>query len=732
MDAVNEQAEEIFCAALEISEPGRRAAFLEERCAEDPRLRTAVEHMLAMQNQVERFFGSSAPVPAEMISGAGANVPLSASAELEAGKQVGPYKLLERLGEGGCGVVYLAEQVVPVHRQVALKLIKLGMDTKSVIARFEAERQALAMMDHPNIAHVLDAGATESGRPYFVMELVRGIRITRYCDQERLTTRQRLDLFIHVCHAIQHAHQKGVIHRDIKPSNILITMVDGEPVPKVIDFGIAKATGGQLLGGNTVFTACDQFVGTPAYMSPEQAALSGLDVDTRSDIYSLGVLLYELLTGKTPFAQDELMQSGLDEMRRTLREQDPHRPSTKLDELRAEELTQTAMQRHVEPRRLKLLLTGDLDWIVMKALEKDRDRRYQTVNGLAMDVYRYLNNELVMARPPSWSYRFHKLVRRNRTTFTAGAAVFLALIAGFGTSTWLFFRERDARREQSELRQEADARAKIAQAAVVLSRGRSAEADQLVDKLQIPVAEPSLEAAGVFRSLGDWNVLQGRWRPAADRFLKLLQANQVDKTDMTDAATRDLLRAAPSLLAAGDFAGYQNVVQQTITRFAGTTNSVAAEQIIKISVMTTLDRRTAETLAPLAVIVEQSLSEEAVSKEVYMAAWRMFALSLFEYRRGHDDRAIFWARRSLDSKDGTPTRVAMSHLVLALAFEAQRQPDSAQAELAMGRKLVEAKLPDQLRKISDLGGDTAGFWHDWVMAYFLLKEADGATPLRGR
>ena len=428
MDPARKQVEEIFCAALELSEPDKRQAFLERACAGDATLRSSVERMLAEQDNVEKLFGKdNAPqLPVTGLSQAlrafpdiRESVQRSFSAKEEAGQQIGPYKLLERIGEGGCGVVYVAEQTQPVRRRVALKLIKPGMDTESVIARFELERQAMALMDHPNIARVLDAGATESGRPYVVMDLVSGIKITAYCDQERLPARQRLDLFIQVCHAIQHAHQKGIIHRDIKPSNILITTHDGKLVPKVIDFGIAKATSGQILTDNTVFTAFEQFIGTPAYMSPEQAEMSGLDVDTRSDIYSLGVLLYELLTGKTPFEQKDLLQSGLDAMRRTLREEEPLRPSTRLGRLRAEELTQTALHRQVEPCRLKSLLSGDLDWIVMKALEKERGRRYQTANALAMDVQRYLDNETVMARPPSQFYRLQKMVRRNKTVFSA-------------------------------------------------------------------------------------------------------------------------------------------------------------------------------------------------------------------------------------------------------------------------------------------------------------------------
>src|SRR5439155_15664252 len=284
--------------------------------------------------------------------------------------RIGRYKLLQQIGEGGCGVVYMAEQAEPVRRRVALKVIKLGMDTKTVIARFEAERQALALMDHPNIAKVFDAGATETGRPYFVMELVRGIKITDYCDQNNLSTRERLALFTQVCHAIQHAHQKGIIHRDIKPSNMLVTLHDGVPVPKVIDFGIAKATEGRLTD-NTLFTAFEQFLGTPAYMSPEQAEMSGLDIDTRSDIYSLGVLLYELLTGKTPFDANDLLALGLDAMRRTIREKEPVRPSKRLSTMLEGEQTTTAKHRGTEGPKLIHLLRGDLDWIAMKALEKD-------------------------------------------------------------------------------------------------------------------------------------------------------------------------------------------------------------------------------------------------------------------------------------------------------------------------------------------------------------------------
>ncbi|HEX7861903.1 MAG TPA: serine/threonine-protein kinase [Verrucomicrobiae bacterium] len=356
-------------------------------------------------------------------------------------QEVGPFKVLQKLGEGGCGIVFMAEQEKPIRRRVAVKLIKLGMDTKQVIARFDAERQALALMDHFSIAKVLDAGATAQGRPYFVMELVRGIKITEYCDKNHLSTEERLRLFIQVCSAIQHAHQKGIIHRDIKPSNILVTLHDGVPVPKVIDFGIAKATTDQRLTDLTFYTAFEQFIGTPAYMSPEQAEMSGLDIDTRSDIYSLGVLLYELLTGRTPFDQKKLMSAGLDEMRRLIREEEPIRPSTRVSSLASEERTTTASHRDSAPLALVSKLRGDLDWIVMRCLEKDRTRRYETVNGLAMDVRRHLESQPVTAGPPSQVYRMRKLIQRNRTVVAASLAVAAALLLGLG----LWLAEREAR-----------------------------------------------------------------------------------------------------------------------------------------------------------------------------------------------------------------------------------------------------------------------------------------------
>jgi len=749
MMKATQQVEALFDAARQLTNPAARRAFLDQACVEDAQLRARVEALLSAQTDAEKFFSEIAPYAAASLVGLkpSATQPGSADAELRAGESVlieGPgsridrYKLLQRIGEGGCGAVYMAEQDKPVHRRVALKIIKLGMDTKSVIARFEAERQALAMMDHPNIARVLDAGATETGRPYFVMELVRGIKITDYCDQNHLDTRQRLDLFIQVCHAIQHAHQKGVIHRDIKPSNILVTLHDGLPVPKVIDFGIAKAIEGKLTD-QTLFTAYEQVVGTPAYMSPEQAEMSGLDIDTRTDIYSLGVLLYELLTGRTPFDPKKLLQSGLDEMRRTLREKEPQRPSIMLTTLAGKELTAIAEQRQAESPKLLSLLRGDLDWVVMKALEKDRRRRYETANGLAMDINRYLNNEPVIARPPSRLYRFHKLVRRNKIVFVAGAAVAAALIIGLGTSTWLFLMERSARQRavaaeqqqsrlrqeaelaranEAELRRQAEAREKIILAAVRVSQENFEDADKLLINLS-PIL-PSLEGAAVFRSVGEWHALAGRWRLAADRFAVLLQMNKFDGWDI---ASLDYLRRGPLLVELDDVGSYDRFRQETIARLAGTTNPVAAERAVKVSLLLPANRKTMDALAPLAAVAAKTFANvernDTNAEAVFQAAWGSISVALMEYRRGNYPQASAWCRRCLMYPGDNPPRVATARVILAMSCHQLGQTDEATSELAQGRESIQGKFSDGL----DSGDAAHGFWFDWVFARILLREA---------
>jgi serine/threonine protein kinase len=579
MNATVEKAKSIFLAAAEIADSGQRRAYLDARCADDPALRRDVDDLLHHFERVGSFMESSAP---------DVNITVDASPPFECpGAMVGPYKLLEQIGEGGMGLVFVAEQQEPIKRRVALKIIKPGMDSRQIIARFEAERQALAMMDHPNIAKVLDGGTISSepralasgsppplanargsdGRPYFVMELVKGTPITDYCDAHKLTTRQRLELFLDVCGAVQHAHQKGIIHRDIKPSNVLVSHLDVTPVVKVIDFGIAKAMGGALTD-KTIYTAFAQMVGTPLYMSPEQAGLSDLDIDTRSDVYSLGVMLYELLTGTTPFDSETLKKAGYDEMRRIIREDEPPRPSARLSTMQQARLSTIAEQRGLEPRRLSQQVRGELDWIAMRALEKDRNRRYESASAFAADVQRYLSDEPVQACPPSTAYRLRKFARRNKGWIAAGSAAALVLalaIVGLAVSNWLVGRERDQKVEAlgrvEEERQTAKDEAAIAKAVNEFlkellaeaspdknPRGKKVTVEEVLGRAAARIAgkfesQPRIEAAirqtigNTYRELGEYPAAQ----PHLDRALELRKSVLGEEHPDTLASMNDLV-----------------------------------------------------------------------------------------------------------------------------------------------------------------------------------------------
>jgi serine/threonine protein kinase len=488
MNAIEDRARSIFLSAVE-REPAQWPAFLDEACGGDAQLRARVDQLLQAHQALGSIHAGAAGAPASTTDEPRGEGP---------GTIIGPYKLIEQLGEGGMGTVYMAQQTEPVKRLVALKLIRPGMDSRQVIARFEAERQALALMDHPNIARVFDGGTTKGGpggvspgRPYFVMELVRGVTLTKYCDEHRLTPQERLELFISVCQAIQHAHQKGIIHRDIKPSNVLVALYDGKPVPKVIDFGVAKATGQQLTE-HTLVTGFGAVVGTLEYMSPEQAEVNQLDIDTRSDIYSLGVLLYELLTGTTPLDRKRLREAAMLEMLRLIREQEPPRPSTRLAESK-DSLPSISAQRHMEPAKLTKLVRGELDWIVMKALEKDRNRRYETANGFARDIQCYLTDEPVQACPPSAWYRFRKFARRNRTALgVAAAALFFFVLVGGGAG-WVV-RDRAAR----QAREADDLELAVNRAEMFERDGKRPEARAALEQAELlagrAAADPAREA----------------------------------------------------------------------------------------------------------------------------------------------------------------------------------------------------------------------------------------------
>jgi serine/threonine protein kinase/Flp pilus assembly protein TadD len=697
----------IFSAALELK-GAERAAYLEAACGGDSALLDQVQALLQAHDQAASFMRE----PAE---GVGSKAPLVTNVPPteKPGERIGHYKLLQQIGEGGCGVVYMAEQEEPVRRRVAFKVIKLGMDTKQVIARFEAERQALALMEHPNIARVIDAGATRTGRPYFVMELVRGVKITDFCDNNKLSTQERLRLFIQVCQAIQHAHQKGVIHRDVKPSNILVTVNDGVAVPKVIDFGIAKATQGRLTD-QTLFTAFEQFIGTPAYMSPEQAVMTSLDIDTRSDIYSLGVLLYELLTGRTPFDQKELLAAGLDEMRRTIREKEPPRPSTRLSTMLGDALTTAAKCRQTEAPRLVHLVRGDLDWIVMKCLEKERSRRYETANGLARDIERHLNNEPVLARPPNRLYRFQKSIRRNKTAYTAAALVAGVLVLGVIGSSSQAVRARRAERDQLRQRQIAEKKERKSEQVAQLLKdmlrgvepsmalGRDSSMlkeilDQSAERVgrdldDFPEVEAELRSTigGVYQLIGEYEKAETMQR----RGLSLARKLFGNENTMVAQIMNDLALSLTSLDKQTEAESLYLEALAMRRRLLGARDPLVAQTLSNLAF---LYRRQGKVSKAEELVREAlAIRRERYGNENREVAESLHGLGLVLFREGRLDEAEETLQETLAMRrkmfgDLHPT-VADTLQDLGLVYAAQNQQEKAEAalreSLAQERKLL--------------------------------------------
>ena len=696
MSAPSNKEEEIFDAASKLP-ASERSVYLQSACAGDAALLARVEALLKAHEAAGGFMEEPAGPARKTIL-------LTLPLDEKPGDKIGRYKLLQQIGEGGCGIVYMAEQEEPVRRRVALKVIKLGMDTKSVIARFEAERQALALMDHPNIAKVLDAGATETGRPFFVMELVRGIKITDYCDQNKLSTDDRLGLFIQVCNAIQHAHQKGIIHRDIKPSNILVTLHDGMPVPKVIDFGIAKATQGRLTD-QTLFTAFEQFIGTPAYMSPGQAEMSGLDIDTRSDIYALGVLLYELLTSRTPFDPKELLQSGLDEMRRTIREKEPARPSTKLSTMLDADLTTVAQRRQSDAPKLVHLLRGDLDWIVMKSLEKDRTRRYETANGMATDIQRYLTNEPVIARPPSTIYRFQKLVRRNKTFFAAAGAGVAMLVIGLVLSLYLFVQERAALKREvaaeqvaeqlkEKAQQDVAVTQQILRAELLLMSEQYSESEAIIR--QIP---PHQTLVPFYNGFAEFHGRMGQWPQA------LTNLELVVKLVPEDHVGYQFL--APVLLQINDVDGYQACRRQILQHFAGTTDPLVAERMVTACCLLPPSDDELPAIAKMGAVAASG----DTNSDSY--GFNLFAKGLVQYRRGYYVRAADTMRKGTPLDIGDNCRTCAYFIEAMARFKQHRLDDSWETY---------TNAVDRLNKLRSENGIDKD-WNHWIIAHLLAREA---------
>jgi serine/threonine protein kinase len=702
VDPISLEVEQaIFETALHIAGDDERRAFLDRACHGSPDLHTRLSALLEFAGPASEFFAAS-PLPLE-------GEEKSPPPPLEDSQvRIGRYRLLHRIGEGGYGVVYSAEQDGPVARQVALKIIRLGMDTERVIARFELERQALGMMDHPNIARVLDAGATANGRPFFVMELVSGVRITSYCDLHSLDTSARLALFMRVCSAIQHAHQKGIVHRDIKPSNVLVVLQEDLPVPKVIDFGIAKAVEGRLSNDRSS-TVADQFIGTPAYMSPEQLR-GGVDVDTRSDIYSLGALLHELLTGRPPFDTDALLRSGVEKMRRTLLETDPPTPSQALAALTAEEQHAVASRHRAEPARLIASLRGDLDWIVMKAMEKDRTRRYATVNSLAADIERYLQNQPVNARPPDQWYRFQKFVRRNRTYLAAATAVMLALAAGLGTSSYLFLREREARHVQAQLRADAEDRERIALAAVLVSQKRLEEADHLLDELHQYPSRPSLDGIGAFRWVAEWLALRGERKKAADRFFTVLRVNEYDDAEVV---AMDYVSCGALYASIGDKEGYDRFRESTLASLPDAKIPNTLNRLLRVCLLRPPDAKAIARLRPLA---EKAKSEVGGDDSRSLAV----ALALWHFRLGENEESARWSQLALEPEPANPSTGIMARTILAMAKSQMGKRREAVVLIDDCRAALRKKFAEPLKP----GDQATGYWFDWVFAQALEQEAE--------
>jgi serine/threonine protein kinase/tetratricopeptide (TPR) repeat protein len=712
-------ARKIFLSALE-RQPGQCAEFVEAACGSNAELRQRVHQLLEAHRELGAIHSRD---PEATSSYRGAALPEGP------GMVICAYKLLERIGEGGFGIVYMAEQLEPVRRKVALKIIKPGMDTRLVVARFEAERQALALMDHPNIAQVFDGGTTATGRPFFVMELVRGIPITEFCDQNRLPVSQRVELFVTVCKAVQHAHQKGIIHRDLKPSNVLVTMHDDKAVVKVIDFGIAKAVGQQLTE-KTLFTNFAQIIGTPLYMSPEQAQMSGLDVDTRSDIYSLGVLLYELLTGTTPFDKERLRTVAFDEIRRIIREEEPPKPSTRLSSPDAA-TTAASTNRRVDPRRLRQLIRGELDWIVMKCLEKDRNRRYETANGLALDLGRYLKNEHVQACPPSLAYRLRKFTRRHKASLvTAGLLLAIAMV-GCAMTIWQALRA-------------ASAQAAVAQAELALSEARELAALQRATAIA-----RDLETLGEANSLIESSrshAIFSKWAKAGadltaalklrpDHSSAWVERGQLyARLHLWDLAAADFFEASKrqqnfsfmslfchSLLRlrVGDEAGFQAACDRMIKQFDHDTDfgGWESEEITWACL-----------LSKTPIVAPEELVQRAQRHvDGGRTAMRVAALGTALYRAGRYEAAL---KRLGESKAAMPVLIIWTDAVAAMIYHRLGQPERARAAL---RSSADCLVRRYELWCDRFGVATSGYWWSDMQGELYFQEAarlvEGVEPV---
>lgn len=725
----------IFEVALSLEDEHLRQELLERTFQNDRKGLDRIKGMLDASGEAASFFMEAreerSQLAAEISPQAHLATPDPSSLPAEAGSTIGDYLLVRCLGEGGSGIVYEAEQEHPVKRRVALKIFRIDTASTLTKTRFDIERQALAIMDHPNIAKVLDVGGFHNGSPYFVLELVEGVPITTFCDRERLDVRRRVELFMDVCDAIQHAHSKRIIHRDIKPNNVLVSSVDGRPVAKVIDFGIAKAVATSFKVEPTI-TGHDQFIGTPAYMSPEQVEMIGIDVDTRSDVYSLGVLLYELLVSHTPLDHRMLTDSGMAVMRKLILENRHLKPSARLASLDEREAKETASARSTELPRLISSVQGELDWIIMKALDKDRNCRYETTNALALDLQSYLENKPVSARRPSNLYTFTKFVRRNRIPFYSAVAGALSILLGLGATTTLYFREKSALKEQErlsiaaekardqelQLRRQAQARANVSLAAFLLGEGKVGEADELLRQNPLVSIEPSKEAATVFRTLGNWYATYDRWSEAVECFRLMTQATQLHRTEEILRGT-DLLVIAPALVELRDKAGYEKFRADTLSKHPSVRDSLEAEHLLKACLITRASPEVLRKLEAAAALCDKSVRGHTTGA---FPAWEAFSLALYHHRKADFAKVLETGRAGLAAPNIKEVCAAGLKALMAIANHELGHDETARADFKYARSII--RKP----KFDDSGEEKTIFpkWYDWSVASQLLKEADKA------
>ncbi|EAQ78080.1 serine/threonine-protein kinase [Blastopirellula marina] len=721
-----DQEKSIFFEALDIDSSSERDAYVEQACEGDANLHVAVVKLLREHERLNN------PIDQPLVAGSLSTAPFEERASPSPirhslGAMIGPYMLMEQIGEGGFGLVFVANQQSPVRRQVALKIIKPGLESQEVLARFAAERQALAMMDHENIARVFDAGVTDSGQPYFAMELVRGVPLIEFCDNHKLDVYERLQLFISICNAVQHAHQKGIIHRDLKPTNVLVTLQDGRPVPKVIDFGIAKAIGYKLTD-NTIYTRFAAMMGTPAYMSPEQAEMSNVDVDTRSDIYSLGVLLYELLTGSTPFTTARLNSVGFDELRRIIREEDPLRPSMRFSTLRSDLATTVSDNRRLEPTTLRSFMKGDLDWIVIKSLDKDRNRRYPSAAALSEDVSRFLHQQPVEARPPSTFYRFSKFARRNKVILSTASLIAAALILGTGVSIWqarvafdALHRARDAEGKANQAREDLeDFTEKLKQANVLLASGRAyADTGDWSNAHQAYVEAVRLQPRYfyVWMERGALYARLGLWEMAGDDYSKALDLGcPVDGIEF--------LGVPQLFFYSGDLEAFRQISGAIKKSNNGSVDTKMRSQLVgdlpaeaAAQIAAAADQLIEDRLSPQPG-PRRSITRMPLGAMLYIAGWA-------HLRAGHHDLAIDRLERSYSDTPNWGGR-GISFPLLAIAYDQAGRSEDARQAFEQSEILLDAWLKESNEH---LHGAPPMPWFDWIE--YLMHHREASQLLTG-